>query len=99
MYKYMVIYRKTNGDIIYRARSTKPEYEVGQQTSMGWEVLDIRRLHKGRTLSNEEYDELCNRRITLLDKIKGYLGKSYEYYLKLLLLSTTIVYFIVKIEK
>lgn len=41
---YKVIYLKANGDIIERIRDTYPRYSIGEETSMGWVVLDI--LHR-----------------------------------------------------
>lgn len=52
---YIVIYQKHNGDMIYRYNKTKPIYNKGDKTSMGWKVIDIQRLHKGKVLSINKY--------------------------------------------
>lgn len=74
-YRYIVIYKKASGEVIYRYLTTLPKYEVGQITSMGWKVLDIKRLHKGRTMSDYEY-------ITMITK-KNPIKRIYEQLLHL----------------
>lgn len=56
-YGYMVIYQKNNNDLIYRANKTRPAYNIGDKTSMGWKVLDIQRLHNGKCYSMNEFDK------------------------------------------
>ena len=43
MYKdmYKVIYKRQNGDLVERTRSTYPGYSIGDETGMGWLVVDI----------------------------------------------------------
>ena len=53
-----MIYQKTNGTLIYRTSKTKPTYNIGQTTSMGWLVIDIKKLYKGKLLSFSEYDSV-----------------------------------------
>lgn len=64
-YKYMVVYKKQDGNIIYRACRTKPKYNKGESTSMGWYVLDILHLYNGKALSYIEYDALLQRRLKI----------------------------------
>lgn len=66
---YLMIYKKRNGNIIYRTSKTKPTYEKGNITSMGWEVLDIQRIAKGRIMSCSEYDTLLYKRYKLRNLI------------------------------
>ena len=56
-YGYMVIYQKNNNDLIYRANKTRPAYNIGDKTSMGWKVIDIQRLHNGKCYSMNEFDK------------------------------------------
>lgn len=37
----IITYQKSNGDIIYRPCQTNYGKRVGDETSMGWKVLDI----------------------------------------------------------
>lgn len=41
-YYYMVYYQKKDGSILERKRTSLPEYKVGDNTSMGWLVKDIK---------------------------------------------------------
>lgn len=99
MYRYIVVYRKSNGDIIYRARTSKPQYSTGQYTPMGWQVLDIKRLHKGRSLSYDEYDNLLNKKRTISSTLAKINTISLIDTFKIVLLIIAIVYFIVKLNK
>lgn len=58
--KYIVIYQKHNGEMIYRYNKTKPIYNKGDKTSMGWKVIDIQRLHKGKVLSTSKYSAVID---------------------------------------
>ncbi len=64
-YKYMIVYKKQDGNIIYRACRTKPKYNKGESTSMGWYVLDILHLYNGKALSYIDYDALLQRRLKI----------------------------------
>lgn len=54
-YRYLVIYQKTSGEIIYRTLTARPKYDKGDTTSMGWKVLDIKNMYKGNLYTNYEY--------------------------------------------
>lgn len=56
-YGYMVIYQKNNNDLIYRANKTRPNYNKGDTTSMGWKVIDIQRLYNGKCYSMSKFDD------------------------------------------
>ena len=58
--KYIVIYQKHNGEMIYRYNKIKPIYNKGDKTSMGWKVIDIQRLHKGKVLSTNKYSAVID---------------------------------------
>lgn len=72
---YMVVYQKYNGDLIYRYNKIKPNYKKGDTTSMGWKVVDIQYMHKGKIMNYDRYSAVINfeyqiRRIfNILDKI------------------------------
>lgn len=69
-YKYMIVYKKQDGNIIYRACRTKPKYNKGESTSMGWYVVDILHLYNGKALSYIDYDALLQRRLKIRDFAK-----------------------------
>ena len=52
---YIILYQKHNGDMIYRYNKTRPYYNIGDKTSMGWKVIDIQRLCKGKVLTYNQY--------------------------------------------
>ena len=55
---YKVIYQKTNGEIFERNRTTLPDTKIGDYSSMGWKVLDIKIYNQYRWYSLEtEYAE------------------------------------------
>lgn len=60
MYRYMIIYKKRNDDLIYRIVKTYPTYHKGDTTSMGWEVVDILKINNGKTYTIQQYDLISN---------------------------------------
>lgn len=61
-YGYLIVYKKPNGKIIYRGSSSYNTARVGDYNHFGWEVIDIKRLYKGKTYSSEEYNNLLSRK-------------------------------------
>lgn len=55
---YKVIYQKQNGEIFERHRNTIPDTKVGEYSSMGWKVLDIKIYNQYRwySLATEYYE-------------------------------------------
>jgi len=90
-----MIYKKGDGSLIYRTSKTKPIYSIGQTTSMGWLVLDIKRLYKGKLLSSSEYDTLVMKHLDLKNKTtllyKIDMGRVIETIMILLIIYTLIV--------
>lgn len=64
--KYLVLYERTNGELLYRYRKSLPQYEVGSYTSMGWKLVDIKQLDKGKCLSQYDYST------TTLNRVVGF---------------------------
>lgn len=55
---YKVYYQKRNGEVIIRSRTTLPPQGIGEISSMGWKILDIKIYHQYRWYSLEtEYAE------------------------------------------
>lgn len=65
-----ITYQKRNGDILQRYRVTGLPYRIGEYTSMGWLVLDIRYSYKGKYYPRSEYDNLLDRDLRRDKKIR-----------------------------
>lgn len=61
--KYLVLYEKNNGELIYRYRNSKPQYEVGSITSMGWKLVDIRKLYNGSAITDTDYSGILEKKL------------------------------------
>ena len=55
---YKIIYKKQNGKIIERVRNTLPIYGIGQETSMGWIIIDILFEYDGDYYTHSDYCHL-----------------------------------------
>lgn len=69
-YRYMVIYEKRNGELLYRYRTSLPLLEKGKRTSMGWLVKDVKVLDSGKMLSFWDYNNKYNQRFKICRIIK-----------------------------
>ena len=58
---YQVTYQKRNGEIFNRIRNTLPNETIGEHTSMGWLILDIKHKHKDKYYSASEYHQLSSK--------------------------------------
>ena len=56
-----VTYQKRNGVIFKRLRDTTPPYRVGEETSMGWKVLNIEYEYNNKFYSSYEYYKLIDK--------------------------------------
>ena len=65
-----VTYKKKNGDILQRTITTYSPYRVGDVTSMGWLVEDIKYKYKDKWYSKRDYDRLIDKAI---DKQRRYI--------------------------
>lgn len=52
----LVTYQKRNGEILQRKRKTYTSDVIGDTTSMGWKVLDIKYSYNGKYYSLSEYN-------------------------------------------
>ncbi len=52
--EFMITYRKRNGDIFLRLKKSLCGLRVGDETSMGWIVLDIHELYNGNYIHPSE---------------------------------------------
>ena len=70
--KYLVLYERTNGELLYRYRKSLPQYEIGSYTSMGWKLVDIKQLDKGKCLSMYDYSTSVSNRVVGLTRTIDY---------------------------
>ena len=73
---YQITYQKNNGEVFNRIRNTIP-YSVGDYTSMGWLVVDIKYNFNGKYYSASDYHKLKSRS----NKIQQY-KRSFKKYIK-----------------
>ena len=52
---YMITYQKNNGDIFFRRRKTLYNMRVGDETSMGWTILNIHYFYEGNYYNYSDY--------------------------------------------
>ncbi len=57
---YLITYRKRNNEIFQRLITTCM-YDVGDETSNGWIVLDIQVYYKGRFYKLDEFNEMFDK--------------------------------------
>lgn len=60
---YMITYQKTTGEIFYRTRKTLNGLHVGDETSMGWKVLDIHEEYNGNFIHPSEVRRYIRKKI------------------------------------
>ena len=73
-------YEKANGQIIRRFRSTYPDYKIGDRTSMGWKVVDIRYLYKKKYYHKDEYDNKVDTHVNKIKKLIKFKRTVYSLY-------------------
>ena len=57
----LITYQKKNGVIFNRIRNTYTSYRVGDITSMGWKILDIKYKYKDKYYNYDEYSKLIDK--------------------------------------
>lgn len=77
----IITYQKANGEIFYRPRITEGGLRVGDETSMGWKVLDIHYKYGNNYYCYSDYYRVLRKqRRTMKQKIANYLcQKLYKY--------------------
>ena len=65
----LITYKKRNGEIIERIRTTGIPYKIGEVTSMGWLVLDIKYNFRGKFYSREKYNDLLDKSLRKSKKL------------------------------
>lgn len=58
---YQITYKKRNGEVFYRIRDSLPTQTIGEETSMGWIILDIKYLINNKFYSFSEYKQIMKK--------------------------------------
>lgn len=91
---YQITYKKQNGVVFNRIRNTLPVQTVGEVTSMGWIILDIKKNLNGKYYSHHEYYTLLNKKNTHYKTIKNIKKYIKKYALYILYVPLITMYFI-----
>lgn len=67
MYGYLVIYEKSNHDLIYKILNHKPQYSINEKNQFGWKVVDIQILNNGKVISYEEFRNIKRKNKAIAD--------------------------------
>lgn len=51
---YLVTYKNRNGEVFCKVRNTCPNYNIGDETSMGWTLIDIKYWFKNGYYSSSD---------------------------------------------
>ena len=63
MWGYVVYYQKRNCEIIERFRTSLPDNRIGQHSSMGWLIKDIKYVYDGITYdTKKEFDKAIHKK-------------------------------------
>ena len=55
---YQITYQKRNGEVFFRIRNSLPSYSIGEETSMGWIIKDIKYRHNNNYYSYKQYKDI-----------------------------------------
>lgn len=76
---YMVTFQKGNGQIFVRIKQSIGGMRIGDETSMGWKIIDIREEYCGNYLHHDDirrYRRKTLGKITLKKKIVRFLVRN-----------------------
>lgn len=60
----IITYQKQNGEIIFRPRKSVYDRKVGDETSMGWKVVDIHYRYNGNYYMYEDFMKIIRKNTT-----------------------------------
>ena len=85
---YKITYRKKNGEVFDRIRSSMPIQNIGEETSMGWTILDIKYQFNDNYYSFEEYKDKMRkqRKLNQIDRTISRFVKKYSTSMALIIL-------------
>ena len=77
----IITYQKSNGDVFYRPSKSTYGKKVGDETSMGWKVLDIHYKYGDNYYCYNDFHKIIRKnKQTMKQKIANYLcNKLYKY--------------------
>lgn len=98
MWGYVVYYEKSNGQTIERIRTSLPEKRIGDYTSMGWLIKDIKYIYDGKIYDTKEQQSKAIKKKyfvpDLMYKIKK-VAKSHIWQVFFMLYTSTITAYII----
>lgn len=62
MYSHIIIWKKPNGELLYRATQYDSRREIGDVNNYGWSIVGIQKIQKGKCYSLKDYNALLLRR-------------------------------------
>ena len=65
-----ITYQKRNGCVFQRMRETALPYKIGEETSMGWKVLNIEYEYNNEFYSEHDYYKMIQKRKDIFIKKK-----------------------------
>lgn len=65
-----ITYQKRDGSIFYRYRETDVPYKIGEETSMGWKILNIEYEYKNKYYPKYQYNMMIQKDKQLFIKKK-----------------------------
>lgn len=89
-----ITYQKRDGSIIQRYRNTMLPYKIGEETSMGWKVLNIEYEYKDKYYPEFEYSKIIHKikqdtikKRNTIDSIKSEFKKFMYYFIAVVLVN------------
>lgn len=67
---FQVTYKKQNGEVFNRIRNTLPYATIGEYTSMGWLIIDIKRKYGKKYYNTSDYYKKYNKNKNINQKIR-----------------------------
>lgn len=91
---YQIEYKKRNGEIIKRIRNTLPG-KIGETTSMGWIIMDIKYAFKDKYYSLRDYQILFKKQ-SKINRINRTINKFLKKYATTMALVVLVPLYLIK---
>lgn len=89
-----ITYKKNDGTIFQRYRKTSLPYKIGEETSMGWKVLNIEYEYQNNYYSESEYNKIMYeikqniiRKNQIINNLKNEIKKFLYYFIAIIILN------------
>lgn len=91
-----ITYQKRDGSIIQKFRKTMLPYQIGDETGMGWKVLNIEYEYNNKYYPKYQYESLMQKRLQRLYQKKHFKEVCIKYFKSLLynIIMLLILYYI-----